>query len=151
MITNKLESSRITINNNCPIAAFRICKGGGAASSASYSTIAGTMYITFGLRYDGGYNTIQSIIYPFAITSFGQGGPTSLILGTPTCMTGVDNSGGSTSFGITLCGVSDTGATMLVCATNTQKTISGSTSITISIVASRTAVLTNELMNLYNL
>jgi len=150
LISNKLDSNRVNINNNVPIAAFRICKGSGQASSASYSLIGGHLYISFNLRYNSGYDTSQSIIYPFLISSAGQGGP-SLYLGTPNCITGFDNSSGATSFGITLCGVSDTQATILVCANNTQKTIEGSSSITISMVASRTAILSNELMNLYKL
>jgi hypothetical protein len=150
LISNKLDSNRVNINNNVPIAAFKICKGSGQASSASYSLIGGHMYISFNLRYNSGYDTSQSIIYPFLIASAGQGGP-SLFLGTPNCITGFDNSAGTTSFGISMCGVSDTGATILVCANNTGKTIEGSSSITISIVASRTAILSNELMNLYKL
>ena len=150
MITNKLDSARFTINNNVPLAAFRICKGGGQASSASYSLIGGHMYISFNLRYAGGYDTSQSIIYPFLIASAGQGGP-NLFLGTPNCITGFDNTASTTSFGISMCGISDTQATLLVCAKNSGFTIEGSTSITISIVASRTAILSNELMNMYKL
>lgn len=150
LISNKLDSNRVNINNNVPIAAFRICKGSGQPSSASYSLIGGHMYISFNLRYASGYDTSQSIIYPFLIGSAGQGGP-NLYLGTPNCITGFDNSSGATSFGISLCGVSDTTATMIVCASNTQKTIEGSSSITISIVGSRTAILTNEIMSLYKL
>jgi len=140
IISNDVQDGRKTILNNTPVSIFQICKPAGLASSASYSLLGGQLYITLGLRYSGGTNTLQSIIYPFLINSGGTGG-LSLVLGTPTCLTGLDNSAGTTFFGISLCGASNTTATVLICAGNTQGTIEGSTIMTVSMVANRTALL----------
>ena len=140
IITNDVVDGRKTILNNTPVSIFQICKPAGIASSASYSLLGGQLYINLGLRYDGGYNTTQTIIYPFLINSAGAGN-ISLVLGTPTCLTGFNNTGETTSFGISLCGSSSTTATVIVCASTPNFTIAGSTMITVSMVANRTALL----------
>jgi hypothetical protein len=140
IITNDVVSGNKTILNNTPVSIFQICKPAGEASSASYSLLGGQLYINLGLRYNGGYNTIQTIIYPFLINSAGTGN-ISLVLGTPTCLTGFNNTGETTSFGISLCGSSNTTATVIVCANTPNFTIEGSTMITVSMVANRTALL----------
>jgi hypothetical protein len=141
IITNDVQDGRKTILNNTPVSIFQICKPAGLASSASYSLLGGHLYINLGLRFSGGYTALRTITYPFFINSAGLGN-ISLVLGTPTCLTGFDNTGGeTTSFGISLCGASNTTATVIVCASTTNFTIEGSTIMTVSMVANRTALL----------
>jgi hypothetical protein len=141
IITNDVQDGRKTILNNTPVSIFQICKPAGLASSASYSLLGGQLYINLGLRFSGGYTALRTITYPFFINSAGTGN-ISLVLGTPTCLTGFDNTGGqTTSFGISLCGASNTTATVIVCANTTNFTIEGSTIMTVSMVANRTALL----------
>jgi len=150
IITNDVQDDRKTILNNTPVSIFQICKPAGVASSASYSLLGGHLYINLGLRFSGGYTALRTITYPFFINSAGTGN-ISLVLGTPTCLTGFDNTGGeTTSFGISLCGASNTTATVIVCAATTNFTIEGSTIMTVSMVANRTALL-DEPINVFKI
>jgi hypothetical protein len=121
----QLNRFRTDIADNTATDIFVFTKGAGTSSSSIYGIVTGYLDICAGIAYTGGYSTMQFVSIPIVISARGDSNA-ELATGTQILVSSFNNTGGTTTYTLTLSATSNTSATLAVTVDNTVRTLSTS-------------------------
>lgn len=117
ILTNKSD-----VPDNTAFNIFTFTKGAGGASSSTYSHFAGTLLISSALQLTGGYNVMEHVTIPFSLDARGANNAT-LDQGTNIVATASNNTGGTTSYTLSLSTATNTSAVLALTVDCSNRTI----------------------------
>ena len=117
ILTNKSD-----VPDNTAFNIFTFTKGAGGASSSTYAHFAGTLLISSALQLTGGYNVMEHVTIPFSLDTRGANNA-GLDQGTNIVATAKNNTGGTTSYTLSLSTATNTSAVLALTIDCSNRTI----------------------------